>query len=437
MKHPEAWLITLLLVLSGLGAGAQSTQLTLADALAIALKNNYDIQLVNNNATMASNNNNAGNAGMLPSVTLNAGASNANNNTRQLFASGLEVNKNGVGSNNLNAGIALNWTIYDGMKMFATKNKLEEMEKMGMLSVKIQVESTLSKVIGAYYDIVQQKEILTGIQENIGISKERLKIAEKRFDIGNASKLELLQAKTDYNAQQSAMMKQETLVKQSKVVLNQLLSRAIDTDFDVADSIPLETLPDYKALSSSAESTNSDLLYASKLISVSNLQLKEARSGLQPRMNLTSGYQFARSENQAGFSLLNQNLGLNVGVNVSYPLFTGFATRTQIRNATLMQANAGINYNQVKTTVQTKLYNAWLQYEQYRNILKMEEENVQLTKEAVSLAMERFRTGTGTTLELKDVQKTYQDAQTRCYQAAYQAKLAETELKRIKGDLVK
>ncbi len=437
MKHPEALLISVIFFFSCAGVAAQSPRLTLTEALTIAMKNNFDIQLVNQTAAIAANNNSAGNAGMLPSVTFNAGASDANNTTRQLFSNGLEVNKSGVNSNAFNAGVALNWTIYDGMKMFATREKLQELEKMGFLSLKIQVENTLSKVIGGYYDIVQQKEILQGIKENLDIFKERRSIAEKRFEIGMSSKLELLQAKTDFNAQQSALLKQETVLKQTKIVLNQLLARAIDTDFDVTDSIPVDSIPAYSTWAASAESSNADLLYASRAMSVAHLQLKEAKSALQPKVSVSSGYLFARSQNQAGFSLFNQNLGLNVGLNVSYPLFTGFATRTQIRNASLLETSAGINFNQVKSVVQSKLFSAYLQYDQYRSILRMEEENVQLTREAVTIALERFRTGTGTTLELKDVQKTYQDAQVRCYQAAYQAKLAETELHRLKGDLFK
>ena len=208
-------------------------QLTLEQAIYIGLKNNYEINIVRNSAVMSSNNNTPGNAGMLPKVDLQASTSFANNSTKQEFVSGLVVDKSGVQSNNINAGVFLTWTIFDGFKMFASHKKLQELELMGTLSSKILIENTLSQIIMNYYNVVRQKQLIKGLSENIKISEERLKIAEMKFNIGSGSKFDVLQAKVDMNAQTSNLYRNKTILSELKMNLNQIIARNSDLEFDV------------------------------------------------------------------------------------------------------------------------------------------------------------------------------------------------------------
>lgn len=412
-------------------------QLTLEQAIYIGLKNNYEINIVRNSEVMASNNNTPGNAGMLPKVDLQASTSFANNATKQEFVSGLVVDKSGVQSNNINAGVFLTWTIFDGFKMFASHKKLQELELMGTLSSKILIENTLSQIIVNYYNVVRQKQLIKGLSENIKISEERLKIAEMKFNTGSGSKLDVLQAKVDMNAQTSNLYRNKTILSELKMNLNQILARSPDLEFDVSESIPVEFQLKYEELKTEMQNTNTDLLFAKRNVAFSNQLLRESKSQLFPKLNLNANYLFSRSENQAGFSLLNQNLGLNLGLTASWTIFNGLNTNNLIKNAHLQMENADYEYKSTKLKIEHSLLVSYNKYQDDQKILALEEENVVLVKEAVNIALERFRIGASNSLELKEIQKSYDDSLTRLAEARFNAKVSETQLMKLNGKLIR
>ncbi|MBL7883012.1 MAG: TolC family protein [Bacteroidia bacterium] len=412
-------------------------KLSLQQAIELALKNNYDIIIEKNNAKIAANNNSLGNAGMLPKIDLQANTNLADNATKQEFSSGLIVDKAGVKSTNVNAGVYLTWTLFDGMKMFATHKRLQEMEIMGQLSSKIQIENTIVQVIVNYYNVVRQTQLIKGLSENMLVSEERLKIAQKKFEIGSASKLEVLQAKVDKNAQASNLFRQKTILNELKSNLNQLLVRTVETEFDVETEIPLEFKLKYEDLKNSIQKNNAELKYTQMNIAVTSQMLRESKSQLYPRLNFNANYLFSRSENQAGFALLNQNLGLNLGFTASWTIFNGLNANNQIKNARLQLENANYEYNSAKALLDIQLFNLFKKYQDDAKILELEQENTKLAKEAVDIALERFRIGSSNSLELKEIQRSYDDALTRLAEAQYNAKVTETQLMKLNGEIVK
>ena len=164
----------------------------------LTLKNNFDLLVAKNNATISIMQNNYGNAGFLPKMDIVASGNIANNNTHQEFSSGTGVDKNNVHSNNLSTGAYLAWTIFDGFKMFATKERLNLLEQQGELNFKIQLENTIENVTLLYYQIVKQNQLIKGIQASMAVSDERIKVAETRIKVGSGSNVELLQAKLDF-----------------------------------------------------------------------------------------------------------------------------------------------------------------------------------------------------------------------------------------------
>jgi len=411
--------------------------LTLQQAIEIALKNNFSIQIAKNKSDINANDVTRGNAGMLPQVSVNASGSTATNSTQQHYASGMDVNKSGVGSSTINSGVALNWTLFDGMKMFATYDKLKELKTMGELNLKIEIENNIAKVINAYYDVVRQKQLIKATSESISIYEEREKIAQTKFTIGSGSKIEVMQARVDINALKSQLFKYQTSLFDIKANLNNLLARLPETDFNVGDSIVVTYNPKYEDLKAIIEKQNNGLLFSEKNINVSDYSLKEIRAMRYPKLGVNANYIFTRSENQAGFVLLNQNLGFNAGFTASWNLFNGFEVNRQLKDAQIQIMISKLQYDMTKMQVQTNLATAYRNFEQTKELLKMEEENSKIAKENVDIALESFRIGKTSSLELKDIQKSYDDALVRLANARYDAKAAETELMRLNGMLVK
>lgn len=412
-------------------------KMTIEQVIELALKNNYDIAISKNRAAQAVNNNTLGNAGMLPKIDLNATGSLANNATRQEFSNGLVVDKSGVQSKNITTGAYLAWTVFDGFKMFATHERLQELESRGELNTKIQIENTLLKVITAYYTIAIQKQVIGGLKENIAVSEERLKIAQKKLETGAASKTDALLAKVDLNALKSNLIRQTTLLNDAKANLNQLLLQPAEQDIDVDDSIPLINQYKYEELKNSILSNNSDLLFALKNIEISKYMIKEGRALAFPKLNLNANYIFTRAQNQAGFALLNQNLGLNLGFTATWTIFNGFNTSNAIKNLQLDLQNSMGEYENLKTLTQLNLVKAFRKYQDDITILKLEEESKQLAKENLDIALERFRLGVTASIEIKLAQQSYEEAINRLSDARFNAKISETQLLKLNGNIIK
>ena len=422
--------------LAGDGILAQG-QLTIEEAIQLGIKNNYNILVANNNASIAANNNSLGNAGMLPVVDINASTNFATNATKQDFSTGTSVDKAGVKSNNISSGIYVTWTLFNGLKMFATHEQLSMLESMGKLSSKIQIESTVETIVVAYYNAVKQKQLIKGLNENIKISEERLTIAQKKFEIGSGSKLDVLQAKTDKNAQISLLYRQKTVLDELKANLNQLMARATETEFEVGDTIPVSFQLKYEDLKGNYQKTNLNLLFAQQNISLYKQQLKATKGDMFPVINLNANYLFSRAENQAGLILLNRNLGFNYGLTASWRIFNGFTLNNRIKNAQLQVENASLNYTNSQTQIEQQLLIAFKRFQDDQKILELEEDNLKLVRESVNIALERFRVGTSNTLELQTIQQTFEDALTRLEEARFNAKISETTLMKLNGNLVK
>lgn len=434
--HIHKHIITISLFFASFQSMAQG-QFTLEEAIELGMKSNYDIAVMNNNSEIEANNNTLGNAGMLPVIDINASANFANNATKQKFYTGQDLDRTGVHSNNVTTGVYLTWTLFNGLKMFATHQQLSALEGMGKLSSKIQIENTLESIITTYFNVVKQKQLINGLEENIKISEERLTIAQKKLDIGSGSKLDVLQAKTDMNAQTSVLIRQRTLLEELKTGLNQLVARPAETAFDVSDSIPVQFQMNYEDLKTNYQKNNLNLLYAKENITLSAHQLRATQGDISPVINLNANYLFSRAESGAGQLLFNRNLGFNYGLTATWRIFNGFNLNNRIKNAQLQVENATVNYNNVQSQIEQQLLVAFKHFQDDKKILDLEEDNLKLVKEAVNIALERFRIGSSNSIELKEIQQTYVDALVRLTEARYTAKVSETKLMKLNGNLVK
>ncbi|MFT3981469.1 MAG: TolC family protein [Ferruginibacter sp.] len=437
MKYTLASIIAFCLCLQ---SHAQQQMLTVEQAVAAALQNNYDIRLVRNDSVLAALNNSYAYAAFLPTLNAQGGLLYNNNNIRQKLADGSERKRNGVHSNNLTGNINLNWTIFDGFKMFATRDKLQEILTLGELTVRNQVVSTVSDVIKTYYNIVRQKQQVSAIEEQMKLNETRAELAEKKLSVGLGAKPELLQAKVDLNAQRSARLTELTLIEQLKDQLNQLMAMEQSTRYEVADSIPFKENLVVTDIMAQAETTSPALLMAKQNISIARLTLKEAKADRWPTVSFNSAYNFNRTINKEvvnNFStLLNRNHGFNYGVSAVIPLFNGFNVRRQIKAAEIDIDYQTTLYEYQRYNINTAISIAYKDYELQKKTLALEEENILLARENVYIASERLRLGITTSIEFREAQQSLELANNRLIAARYNTKVAETELLRLKGDLV-
>lgn len=434
-------LLVLVALLMGLGQAKAQRLLTLEEAIATALQNNYNIQLAKNDSLVAALDYRFRDAAFLPTLNGNASTTWNNNDQRQTLADGTKREQNNIRSHNSAASLAANWVLFDGLRMFATREKAGELVELGSLVVKEQVAATLQDVINTYYDIVRQKQQLRAVEEQITLNEERVKLAQYKLDIGTGAKPDLLQSKVDLNAQKSQKLAQLTLIDQLKERLLLAMNSNYGTYFEVSDSIPLNTGIVLGDMQAGIEASNPTLQLAQKNIRIAELTLKERKADRWPQLSFGSAYNFTRTDNKTVINpfqpLFNQGKGFNYGFTASIPIFNRFNVKRLMRQAELDVNFRRLNYETQRAQINLDIVLAYKNYDLQKRTLALEEENILLARENVDIVFQSYRLGYATLVQLREAQNSLELANNRLIAARYAMKVAETELLRLKGDLVR
>ncbi|MGJ7032948.1 TolC family protein [Niabella hirudinis] len=433
-------LILGLLVFSG-SVCAQRT-LTLEEAIATALLNNYQIQLSKNDSTIAAIDYSYRNMVFLPSVNGNAGLTNTNNNQKQTLADGTQRKSSNIRSNNLQANVALSWVLFDGLKMFATRDKAAALLEAGEYTIKEQVVNTIAAVINNYYAIARGKQQIGATDVQIKLNQERARLAQNKLDIGTGAKPDVLQSKVDLNSQRSLRMQQEVQVAQLKEQLAQAMNSQINgAAFDIPDTIPLNYDLSLGNILDAIEQKNPSLQLAKTRIQVAQYGVKESRADLYPTLSFNSMYNFTRTENKKVINpfstLFNQSHGYNYGLTASIPIFNQLSARRNIKQSQWGLKMEELNYDNQHSLIRLNAINSYKNYDQQKRALKLEEENIELAKENVDIVFQTYKLGMATLVQLREAQLSLAQAYDRLIEARYNTKLSETELMRLEGDILR
>jgi outer membrane protein TolC len=409
--------------------------LTIEDAVKIALENNYEIKIASNNLLIDKTNVSSGNAGMLPKVAATIADNNSVQNISQTRSDGTVTKLDNAKNNSLNYGVGLDWTIFDGFKMFAKLDQLKELQKLGEAQLKLTIITKISDVNATYFDLVQQQQQLSALDSTIVISNQRLTLAQNRFTIGKASKLEVLNAQVDLNTDKVTLLRQKELYINTKILLNQILARDAKTNFIVVDTITVDStllLPELNVL---AEKQNPQLEAQVINKRVSELQLKQIKATRYPTVKVNTGYNFAESQSSLGFTTQSSARGLNYGFSASLNLFDGFTQNRNEKIAKIQIENSKMVIDQQSLSLNSALATSYQTYLTNLELIALEEKNEAIAKQNLTITLDKFRIGTITTLEFRTAQLNYVNAKVRYSNAQFQAKLSEIALKELAGSL--
>lgn len=423
------------LVFTGTSSVFAQQKLSLQEAISIALQNNYEIRLINNEAQIAKNNFNVGNAGMLPQLTGNYSKGGSIMNSVQTPATGPERKTDGARSTNQGYGASLGWTVFNGFQMFANYDRLKELQKLGDVNAKATVLTTVADVINGYYAIVKQQQLVKATDSTLDISKLRLGIAQSKLQIGRGSKLDVLSATVDYNADTALYLQQKNVLRNNMVSLNQLMARDLNTVFEVDENIKIETGLNYTELAGMTEQLSPTLQSAFINKKIAELNLKQVKGARYPTIGLNTGYDFSNSTSPTGFNQKFRSNGFNYGVTASVNLFDGFRQRQNERNAKVAINTSELNLEKARMDINAQLLSAFQNYQTNLDLLNVERSNVDIARQNLDITLEKYRLGSISPLELREAQRNSINAITRFLEARFQAKLTEVELKEISGTL--
>lgn len=432
MKYKIIFLTALLLI--HFQSGAQEL-LTLEEAVQTALENNYDIRLSENILEITKNNVSPANAGMLPQADGNLSTNASIQNSSQTRSTGEVRELNNAKSSNLNYGVGLQWTIFDGMGMFVRYDRLKELQKLSEADMQLTILSRVSDVIRTYFNLVQQQLQLDAADTAIVISRLRLETAQNRFEIGKASRLEVLNAQVDLNTDTTSLLRQQELYNTTKIALNTLLARDVNTPFRVSAAILIDESLNLEHLTALAEKQNPSLQAALVSKRIAELSLKEVKAERFPTIGLNSGYNFNRSESALGFATSSRGRGFTYGLTASLNIFNGFLQRKNERNAAIEIENAQLDYERLNQAVRSELAAAYQTYITNLALAGLEKKNQQIAKRNLDITLEKFRLGSISPVEFREAQRNYVDASVRYANAQYQAKISEVSLKELAGNI--
>ncbi len=436
MNKTKFFMLAVIWTASFLNAFSQDT-LTLEKAIEIGLENNYTIIIARNNQKIAENSNTLGNAGFLPTVDLNF------NNTGNLVNTHVEYqpptpprDATGLKPKSIAANALVNWTIFDGFNMFITKNKLQELERAGQTRARMDIELTIANIINTYYSIVQQQKMMYVIQEAIGLSLQRLKLAQSMKSIGTGSEQAIYQAMVDANADSTRLLQQAALIRNAKADMNRLLAREITTPFEVRPDIPINSNLDFDDLNQKLESQNAMLLTSRANANIAKYDIATYRSQYLPIIGVFGGYNYSKTQNPVSPARLNQSNGLTYGVTASMNIFNGSITSVNVQNAKVQyQSNTSL-YEDTKLSLKNDLYKYYNNYLTSIQLVNIQVGNVEVARKDLNIAVGRYKLGNINDIDLRITQQKLTDAENNLLSAQFTAKTAEIELQRLSGQLL-
>ena len=412
---------------------------TLKSCLETGLEKNYSIRLVRNQEQISKNNATIANAGYLPTLDLSAKYSGTVDNTEtKARATGETTTTDGVFDQTINAGLNLNWTLFDGFKIQANYSRLKELERQGETLTRIAIEDFIANMTAEYYNYIQQQIRLKNFRYAMSLSKERLRIVEERYIVGNFSRLDLQQARVDYNADRAQYMKQQESVKTSLIRLNELMANENMTQsIAINDSIiDLNTLLSFDELWQSTLSNNASLLKSEQNKNLAALEMKTVKSRNFPYLKLNAGYGYTLNKYDISSTMQRDNLGFNFGVTMGFNLFDGNRKR-EIKNARIAVENAQLQQDDMRQTLKADLSNLWQAYQNNIEMLELERENLISAIENHEIASERYMLGNLSGIEMREAQKSLLDAEERILSAEYDTKMCEISLLQLSGKITK
>ncbi len=422
--------VSLLFVLSLPFWVAAQQQFTLRSAIDTALRNNYDIQIAKNYVEISKMNNSYGISGGLPNVSANAGDNASITTTNQDFIDGTSSKVSNKGDNTVSAGVSAGIVLFNGFKVTATKEKLNQMQNLSEIELNQQIQNTIADIMVTYYDIIRQQNYLKIIQNSLDVSKQKLEIINVKKNVGMADAVEILQAQSDVNTAEQLLEIQKLVIEQNKSDLLLLINAKKQMQFSVTDSIIIDRSLQLDSITSYLN-RNTQYLSAEQQILINEQIVKEVSSQRYPSVKLNAGYDLYQSNINKGTMTMNQNYGPTAGINMQIPIFNGTIYKTQKDVAKINVMNSKLEKENLLNSLTTQSIKLYRSYNTTLQQIESQKKNFDMTKQLVDVVMQQFHVSQATILDVKAAQTSFENAAYLLVNLMYSAKVSEIELKKL------
>lgn len=412
----------------GFSLKAQQT-LSLSDAIAKALENNYDIRMIKKTEQTAEVMNSWGAAGRYPYVYLSAYDYNY-----FYMPEGDDYSSNVV-----NAKAYVSWTLFDGFAVKINKQRYEELEKLSKQNTAIMVEGTIQSVVLTYYDVLLQKELLSTYDEVMTLSEDRYKQSKIKKELGAIVTYDLLQAQNSYLSDRSNYLLQEVQYKNALRDLNYILAEENDAKFELTSdfkAVPVEySVADLQTQMSSNNKSLQNQYINQRLLENAILS---AKSAYAPSLSFTGGLSgtTTREAYVDGDESWTKTSNVYGHFTLSFNLFSGGSRNRAMQIAKVEEEIGLIEVDAMQHDLNNSLANLFELYLVRKELLFVADENMEAAKLNLQISQEKFDTGAINSFNFRDVQNIYLDASQNKFQAIYNFIDTHTALLRMAGTIV-
>ncbi|HNW57106.1 MAG TPA: TolC family protein [Bacteroidales bacterium] len=429
--------LSLLIILTLSSVNAQDVY-DLKYCINTGLEKNFSILIEKNSESIAKNNHTLGNAGLLPTVDLTGDHSGTVKNIEQDLTGGGKNEYNGSYNTTTAASLSMGMTIFNGFNAITTYKKLNELKVVGELNTQMTIENLVADIVSAYYNYILQVQLLENMKYAVSLSKERLRIDEDRYLLGSSSKLQVLQSRVYLNADSSNLSKQTEIVRSAQITLNELMAvEDLGVRFISKDTvINIGSYLLYEKLHEEMMAGNTSVLIASRNKTISEYDYRIILSRSYPYLNVSTGYSYTFNTYSNSSYTRQYTDGLNYELTFGVNLYDGGNQRRSIRNSSLEVDNKELMYRKVEQSVNADLLKIYSAYSNNLRLIKLEEQNLQTATENLDIALERYKLGSLSGIDLREVQKSLLDARESLLSVQYQTKLAEISLQLISGKIM-
>ncbi len=413
-------------------------ELTLNEFVEIALEQNYSIRIMENHERIAGNNFSLGNAELLPSLSMRSSFAGNLNNSDQSYSDGSEAGLRSIHNTTANMGLQANWMLFDGFRGQLRYKQLSELKDLSEINTRVSIENMVAQLASEYYFYIQQKQQFNNLQYAVDLSRERVRIEEEHFLLGSGSKVQLLQAQVNLNADSSRLERQYEVLRASQIRLGEIIVAEDLASASVPADTSINVNPDlaYDELLNQSLNQNANILSAKQNLTISEYDLDMTRSQRYPYLSMNTGYGYTHNTYQSGSMTDQQTWGMNYSLTLGVNIYDGRNQHRRQSNARIDMENKNLILERTVQEVTADLITIYNAYTNHLRILDLETQNLEVARENLDIAFERYRLGALSGFELREVQKNLLEAEERLLSIQYQAKMAEISLMQIAGRIL-
>ena len=415
----------------------QTLELSLEDAMRIALENNHQIQVSKLQNLANQKDVHVGKTGLLPTIDAVAGGNYSNSKTDVTFAGSIPpLDGADATTKGYNAGLQVSYMLFDGLGTFNSYKKLKAAGEISGIQSKISIEGTILQLIANYFEVVRNQDLLEVYNESLKISKERLSKVENNFKYGAAAKIEVLNAQVDYNNDYSNQLNQQQNLASSKRQLNYFLARDLNTEFEVEKEFEVGELANKDSLKALVISNNSSLVLSQLNVNSAEIDKKLALSQFAPKISMNASYGLNYSENSASIMLKSSSLGFTGALSLSWNLFKGMSHKKELEKSKLLIEASEGKKKEAELALEREFLDLYERLQVNIELLNLEKKNIQTAEVNLKRSKELYFNGTLNNVQFRQAQINLLIAQSKLNNLKFQAKLQEYQVLRLSDRLI-